>query len=188
VRKNLQGQLVLLAGFIDLLRTEVELRESKPNPIPSTEHSKSRKVFVVHGHDTGLKMTVARFLEKLDLEPVILDEQPNQGRTIFKKFSDHSDVAFAIILLTADDVGGKVDTSPEKLSPRARQNVILEFGYFLGKFGPAAVCALYEPGVELPSDVSGMLYIPLEDGVGWMLKVATELKGAGIDVDLNRIF
>jgi Predicted nucleotide-binding protein containing TIR-like domain len=71
---------------------------------------------------------------------------------------------------------------------RAQQNVILEFGYFLGKFGPAAVCALYEPGVELPSDVSGMLYIPLEDGVGWMLKVATELKGAGIDVDLNRIF
>jgi predicted nucleotide-binding protein len=186
--QNVQGQLVLLAGFVDLLSTEIELSEPVSNSIPSTGHSKSRKVFVVHGHDTGLKQAVARFLEKLDLEPVILDEQPNQGRTIFKKFSDHSDVAFAIVLLTSDDVGGKRGTPPEKLSPRARQNVILEFGYFLGKFGPAAVCALYEPGVELPSDVSGMLYIPVEDGVGWMLKVATELKAAGIDVDLNRIF
>jgi predicted nucleotide-binding protein len=97
-------------------------------------------------------------------------------------------VAFAIVLLTGDDIGGEEGTPPEKFSPRARQNVILEFGYFLAKFGPAAVCALYEPGVELPSDVSRMLYIPVEDGLGWKLKVAFELKVAGIDVDMNRIF
>jgi predicted nucleotide-binding protein len=83
---------------------------------------------------------------------------------------------------------GAKGTLAEKLSPRARQNVILEFGYFLGKFGPAAVCALYEPGVKLPSDVSGMLYIPVENGLDWKLKVASELKAAGIDVDMNRIF
>jgi predicted nucleotide-binding protein len=185
--KNLRGQQTLLTGFIDLLQTEIEL--SGPTSIASfsTEHPKSRKVFVVHGHDTGLQQAVARFLEKLDLDPIILDEKPNQGRTIFQKFSDHSQVAFAIVLLTGDDVGGTKDTPPEKLSPRARQNVILEFGYFLGKFGPAAVCALYKPEVELPSDVSGMLYIRVEDGIGWKLKVATELKAAGIDVDMNRI-
>jgi len=175
-------------GFIGLLRTEIELRETASSVFPAKEHSKSRKVFIVHGHDVALQQAVARFLEKLDLEPVILDEQPSQGRTIFQKFQDHSRVAFAIVLLTGDDVGGAKNSPPEKLSPRARQNVILEFGYFLGKFGPAAVCALYKPGVELPSDVSGMLYIRVEDGSGWKLKVATELIAAGIDVDMNRIF
>ena len=184
--QNLRGQSTLLEGFIDLLRTEIELSQPGSTVISPSDHSKSRKVFVVHGHDTGLTHGVARFLKMLDLEPIILDEQPNQGRTIFQKFSDHSHVAFAIVLLTGDDAGGKSGSPPEKLSPRARQNVILEFGYFLGKFGPAAVCALYEPGVELPSDVSGMLYIPVDDGGGWRLKVAAELKAAGIDVDMNR--
>jgi predicted nucleotide-binding protein len=187
-RNNLRDRLILLSGFIDLLRTEIELNEPASPTVPTAGHSRSRKVFIVHGHDDALKQAVARFLERLDLESIILDERPNQGRTIFQKFSDHSEVAFAIILLTADDIGGKRDAHPEKLSPRARQNVILEFGYFLGKFGPAAVCALYQRGVELPSDVSGMLYIPVGDGIDWMLRVATELKAAGIDVDMNRIF
>jgi predicted nucleotide-binding protein len=186
--RTLRDQQTLLTGFIDLLQTEIELSNHGPARASLQEHSKSRKVFVVHGHDTALQQAVARLLEKLDLDPIILDEQPNQGRTIFQKFQDHSDVAFAIVLLTGDDIGGEKVTSPERLSPRARQNVILEFGYFLGKFGPAAVCALYEPGVELPSDVSGMLYVPVEDGLGWKLKVAAELKAAGIDVDMNQIF
>jgi predicted nucleotide-binding protein len=186
--RTLRDQLTLLTGFVDLLQTEIELSKPVSVRVPAVEHSKSRKVFVVHGHDTALQQAVARLLERLDLEPIILDEQPNQGRTIFQKFQDHSDVAFAIVLLTGDDIGGEKGTPLERLSPRARQNVILEFGYFLGKFGPAAVCALYEPGVELPSDVSGMLYIPVEDGLDWKLKVAAELKAAGIDVDMNRIF
>jgi predicted nucleotide-binding protein len=161
--KNLRGQQTLLTGFTDLLQTEIELSEPTSIASSSTEHPKSRKVFVVHGHDVGLQQAVARFLEKLDLEPIILDEKPNQGRTIFQKFSDHSQVAFAIVLLTGDDVGGTKDNPPKKLSPRARQNVILEFGYFLGKFGPAAVCALYEPEVELPSESRTSVDLPNQE-------------------------
>lgn len=106
--------------------------------------------------------------------------------TIFQKSQDHSDVAFVIVLLTGDDVGGKTGTPGEQLSSRARQNVILEFGYFLGKLGPASVCALYQPGVEHPSDFSEMLYVPLDTSLSWKLKVAHEIKVEGIDIDLNR--
>jgi predicted nucleotide-binding protein len=102
-----------------------------------------------------MKESVARFLEKLDLRPIILHEQPNKGRTVIEKFEAHSDVGFAVVLLTPDDVGG-LASSPDKLSRRARQNVILELGYFIGKLGRAKVCALYKEGVEIPSDIHFM--------------------------------
>ncbi len=184
--ENCSHQLILLAGFVELLKTEIELAGPEPASDSTSHRTKSRKIFVVHGHDDALRQSVARFLEKLDLEPIILDERANKGRTIFQKFQDHSDVAFAIVLLTGDDIGGKKGTSPEQLSSRARQNVILEFGYFLGKLGPVSVCALYQPDVELPSDISGMLYVPLDNSPSWKLRVAHEIKAAGIDIDLNR--
>jgi predicted nucleotide-binding protein len=145
----------------------------------------SRAVFVVHGHDKALKESVARLLEKLALKPVILHEQPNMGRTVIEKFEAHSVVGFAVVLLTPDDIGGMA-SAPDKLNPRARQNVVLELGYFLGKLGRARVCAIYEGDVEIPSDIHGVLYIPYDAGGGWRLRLATEIKAAGIDVDLNQ--
>lgn len=145
----------------------------------------SRKVFVVHGHDDGVKQSVARLLERLDLEPVILHERPNKGRTVIEKFEAHADVSFAVVLLTPDDVGGLSATG--ELRPRARQNVILELGYFIGKLGRARVCAIYAEGVEIPSDIHGVLYIPLDASDGWRLKLASEIRAAGITVDLNRV-
>jgi len=144
----------------------------------------SRKVFVVHGHDEAVKEAVARFLTKLDLEPVILHEQPNMGRTIIEKFEAHANVGFAVVLLTPDDACGATRSEQRK---RARQNVVLELGYFMGKLGRLRVCALYVGGVELPSDVNGVLYVPYDEGGGWRLKLAGEIRAAGIDVDLNRI-
>ena len=148
--------------------------------------SDSRNVFLVHGHDDAMKESVARFLEKLDLRPIILHEQPNKGRTVIEKFEAHSDVGFAVVLLTPDDVGG-LASSPDKLSRRARQNVILELGYFIGKLGRAKVCALYKEGVEIPSDIHGVLYVPYDAGNGWRLKLASEIKAAGLAVDLNLV-
>lgn len=145
--------------------------------------SDSRDIFLVHGHDDAMKESVARFLEKLDLHPVILHEQPNKGRTIIEKFEAHSDVGFAVVLLSPDDVCRE---SAEQLSRRARQNVILELGYFIGKLSRARVCALYKKGVELPSDIHGVLYIPYDEGNGWRLLLAKEIRAAGITVDLNR--
>jgi predicted nucleotide-binding protein len=144
-----------------------------------------RTVFLIHGHDDGSKETVARFLSKLGLEPVILHEQPNQGRTIIEKFERHSQVGFAIALLTPDDVGGLTGAGADQLRPRARQNVIFEFGYFMGKLGRHSVCALTKGNVELPSDYSGVLYIPLDVSGAWRMTLVRELKAAGYDVDAN---
>ncbi len=148
----------------------------------------TRRVFLVHGHDERVRETVARFLEKLDLECVILHEQPNKGRTIIEKFEDYADVAFAVVLLTPDDRGGLADGPFESQKTRARQNVLLELGFFLGALGRSCVCALYVEGVEIPSDYSGVLFLPLDDGGAWRMALLRELIAAGLQVDANRAF
>jgi len=139
----------------------------------------SREVFVVHGHDEASKLHVARVLERLGLTAIVLHEQPDAGRTIIEKFEDHANVGYAVVLLTPDDESGS--------TRRARQNVILELGYFLGRLGRGKVRALYKPGVELPSDLHGWLYTLMDEGGAWKFKLGTELRTAGFDVDLNRL-
>jgi len=146
----------------------------------------SRRVFVVHGHDDGIKETVARFLSRLGLEPVILHEQPNRGRTIIEKFVDHADVAFAVVLFTPDDVGYPTGKA-ELAKPRARQNVVLELGFFMAALGRERVCLLYEPGVEVPSDYAGVLYLELDTRGAWRFQLASEIKASGLEVDLNKV-
>ena len=152
----------------------------RPESLPFTN-----EIFVVHGRDHGTKDTVARFLENLGLQPVILHEQPDEGRTIIEKFEEYARTSYAIALLTPDDVGGR---NENELQSRARQNVILELGYFLGKLGRNGVCALVKGQVEIPSDYSGALYIPFDETDGWKLKLVGELKSAGFEIDANRAF
>jgi len=118
------------------------------------------KGFVVHGHDEARKFEVARFIENdLRKKAIILHEQPNKGRTIIEKFENYSAVDFAVAVWTADD-DGKVKAE-ENYKPRARQNVIFETGFFIGKIGRQNVIVLYEDGVEIPSDYSGVIFIRL---------------------------
>ncbi len=147
----------------------------------------SNKVFVIHGRDEATREVVARFLEKLELSPIILHEKPNKGRTIIEKFEDYSDVRFAVVLLTPDDVGA-LSNDETNLKPRARQNVILELGYFIGKLGRENVCPFIKDDVETPSDYDGVVYTKLDDGGGWKTKLIQELKVAGFDIDANRAF
>lgn len=144
----------------------------------------TNRVFLVHGHDVGAKESAARFLEKIGLQPIILHEQANEGRTVIEKFEAFSDVSFAVILLTPDDVGA-VAAKAADLSRRARQNVVLELGYFTEKLGRRKVCALYVSGVEVPSDLHGLLYIELDSGGGWKTKLAQELVQAGLKIDIE---
>lgn len=157
----------------------------KSSGVQKNDRPSSNKVFVIHGRDEGAKHTVARFLETLGLEPVILHEQANQGRTIIEKFEDHAYVGFAVALLTPDDVGSLKDEEHNS-KPRARQNVIFEFGYFIGKLDRKRVCALVKGDVEKPSDYDGVLYIPLDDPDGWKMRLIKELKSAGFEVDANK--
>jgi predicted nucleotide-binding protein len=141
-------------------------------------------VFLVHGHDVSAKEITARFLEKLNLKVVILHEQASEGRTVIEKFEAHAEVGYAVVLLTPDDVGAPAPLA-EKLNGRARQNVILELGYFTGKLGRRRVCGLFKPGVELPSDLHGVLFVELDQQGGWKNKLAQELVSAGMKIDLK---
>lgn len=146
----------------------------------------SRKVFLVHGRDGGTKEMVARFVERLGLEPIILHEQANEGRTVIEKFEAHADVPFAVVLMTADDTGGLAGDSRE-FRPRARQNVILELGCFTGKLGRSRVAALFSAGLEVPSDLHGVLFIELDEGGAWRMKLAQELVTAGLKPRLEAL-
>ena len=178
----------------DVLRAYEELgkehqEDKNQTPLPSTaqgnEQTNTNEVFIVHGRDNEAKETVARFLENLDLKAVILHEQSNQGRTIIEKFEQHAQVGFAVALLTPDDVGALQDNSND-LKPRARQNVVFELGYFLGRLGRERVCALTKGDVEIPSDYAGVVYIPLDDFGGWKMKLIEELRNV-FDVDANKL-
>ena len=142
-------------------------------------HPRGEKIFLVHGHDTGLLHEVARFLERLKQTPVILREQPNAGKAIIEKLGDFPDVGYAIVLLTPDDRGAPSSVPFETQRPRARQNVIFELGYFIGKLGRDRVAALCAPDVEIPSDYSGVLFTTLDDRGAWRFELARNLKHAG---------
>lgn len=147
---------------------------------------KTRNVFLVHGRDPGLKHGVARFLSHLKLNPVILDEQTGGSETVIERFERTSiDVCFAVVLLTPDDEGRLRNS--ENLMPRARQNVVFELGYFFGKLGRGKVCALMEGKLEQPSDIHGFLYVPLDPDGAWKFKLASQMKSAELDVDMNLI-
>jgi len=122
----------------------------------------TNKCFIVHGHDEARKYEVARFIDNdLRKRSIILHEQPNKGKTIIEKFENYSKVDFAVALWTSDDMG-KVKKAPD-LNERARQNVVFETGFFIGKLGRENVIVLHENGVEIPSDYSGVVFIRLAD-------------------------
>ncbi|HEU4556628.1 MAG TPA: nucleotide-binding protein [Longimicrobium sp.] len=167
---------------LELIPLAGDIRRTVVSPVA---RERTNKVFVVHGHDEAARESVARFLERLGLEAVILHEQVTGGRTIVEKLEHYADVGFAVVLLTPDDIGGAKASTPDSLQARARQNVILELGFFVGKLGRKHVCALYKGSLELPSDYLGVGYVALDDGGGWRLHLAKELRGADFSVDMN---
>jgi len=145
------------------------------------------KVFVVHGHDEAARLAVASFLQKIGLEAITLQEQPDQSRTIIEKFEASArEVGFAVVLLTPDDVGGAVSASLPM--SRARQNVIFELGYFVGKLGREKVCLLRKGEIEGFSDFDGVLYTPMDSGDGWKLKLTKELRAAEFEFDDAKVW
>jgi predicted nucleotide-binding protein len=186
VRKNINRSLGLLKAAQDTLQEDLAEHE---NSIVSTSSDAgaaaalSKRVFVVHGHEEGPREAVARFLMQLGFEPIILHEQANQGRTIMEKVEAHGQVDFAVVLLTPDDEGCAKGGKPE---PRARQNVLLELGYFLGRLGRDKVCALKRGTVEIPSDFAGVVWESM-DGNSWKQALGRELKAAGHEIDWNKV-
>jgi predicted nucleotide-binding protein len=173
--------------FKDYLTEIKEEMLEKDEESEKTAHTKlshqNNKVFVVHGHDEALKEKVARLLEKQGLEAIILSEQANKGKTIIEKFEENSDVGAAICLFTGDDIGKEKSEAVEK--QRARQNVVYEAGYFMGKLGRERVIMLVDNGIELPSDLQGVVYT---DSESWKTEVLQELQSIGYGIDFNKLF
>jgi len=155
-----------------------------------TSKSLSNKIFIVHGHDNAFKTEVETFIHQIGLEPVVLHRQPDQGKTIIEKFEKHSDVGYAIILLTEDEIAYTIDQDSQpddkrKKEKRARPNVIFEFGYFVGKLGRGRVCCLHKGDVTLPSDVSGIIYKKIEGSLdNQAYSIIKELKSAGYNLKI----
>lgn len=180
------NQITELESILERLELIPEIRGAVQESPSSSKSRSCNSVFIVHGHDEAAKINVARFIEKLGLDAIILHEQPNKGQTIIEKFeSNASSIGYAVILLTPDDIGAPKGT-PNDVKARARQNVILELGYFWGTLGRKRVCVLYKEGVEIPSDYIGVVYTQLDASDGWHLKLAREMKEAGLDIDLNK--
>lgn len=152
----------------------------------SKNRSNSDRVFIVHGHDDAAKIKTARFVEKLDYKAIILHEQASSGRTIIEKIEQHTDVGFAVVLYTPDDVGSS-NGEAENLQLRARQNVVFEHGFLIAKLGRERVVALVDGALELPNDISGVVYIKMDEANAWHLQLAKEMKQAGFDIDMNKL-
>lgn len=188
-QQNITRSIALLKTAQNSLKDDLEyLQENLDPDQPAIVSSiNSRRVFVVHGHDDAALQGLARFLEKLGLEAIILKEQPDQGRTIIEKFEDTADdIGFAVVLLTPDDLGASVKA--ETSDARARQNVIFELGFFAGKLGRGRVCLLRKGHVEIPSDLYGVIYTDMDPADGWKAKLVGELKAAKLDFDANRFW
>lgn len=161
--------------------------ETKPKP---KAEKLSNKIFVVHGHDEKLKQEVELFLTQIGLEPIVLHRQPDQGQTLIEKFEKNSNVGYALILLTPDDIGypsteESKDEKVRKKNFRARQNVIFEFGYFVGKLGRQRVCCLYKEDIELPTDISGIMYKKVINKVDEVaFSIIKDLKAVGYSLNI----
>jgi len=193
VERKVVNARSLLSSAIRTLEEDIaEVKDTEPVPQAKSlslgaPRSTAKKVFVVHGHDDAAKHELARFLERIELEAVILHEQPNQGRTVIEKFTECAGgVAFAVVLFTPDDLGG-AQASPLQ-GARARQNVVFELGYFVAKLGRGKVCLLRKGDVEIPSDLYGVIYTELDANEGWKLALVKELKAAGLTFDANRVW
>lgn len=149
------------------------------------EHPMNKKVFIVHGHDNAAKQEMARTLEKAGFEAIILHEQADGGDTIIEKIERYSDVSFAVVLYTECDYGRakEQDTSEEKF--RARQNVVFEHGYLIGKLTRKRVCAIVKGNVETPGDISGVVYTPMDENGAWKVSLAKNMRDAGLPIDMN---
>ncbi|WP_276979334.1 nucleotide-binding protein [Flavobacterium filum] len=155
------------------------------------EKDKNKMVFIVHGHDKSLKNELQIFLSEIGLQPIVLHRKEDEGLTIIEKFEKHSNVPYAFVLLTPDDIGfdfkeNNKDDKNRKKEYRARQNVIFELGYFVGKLGRGNVCCIYKKGVTLPNDISGLIYKEVNeslDDIGY--KLIKELRKAGLKTKLQ---
>lgn len=168
--------------LINLIETMKEDYEMISNSINVTQEKSNNKVFIVHGRDDDKLKEVELFVHRIGLEPIILREQASRGKSIIEKIEAYSDVAFAIVLYTACDVGKY--KNDEDFLPRARQNVVFEHGYMVAHLKRENVIALIENGIDIPGDWSGVVYTTFDNN--WKQDTMKEMAAAGLKFDWSK--
>ncbi|MBN3966500.1 nucleotide-binding protein [Pseudomonas gregormendelii] len=170
-------ELLLNKGLITNAQlTASQALESPPPPVSAEGEQPFNRsqVFIVHGHDEIAKLEMASFVTALGLEPIILHMQASSGRTIIEKIEHYSNVGFGIVLYTPCDIGYKVGNLNSNY--RARQNVVFEHGYLIGKLGRDRVVAVVKGATETPNDISGVVYVSLDDQENWKEELIKEMR------------
>lgn len=180
-RDDLKAIKAIFQNYLIDIKEEIE-SEAKQKGSEGEIVEDFNKVFIVHGHNGELKEAVARLIERQGIKPIILSEQTNRGATIIEKIESNSDVQAAVCLFTADDFGKGRNEQCDNL--RARQNVIFETGYFIGKLGRQRTVIISDKEIELPSDLQGVVYTNISE---WRFMVLKELKAIGYNIDYNKI-
>ncbi|NWN46790.1 nucleotide-binding protein [Pseudomonas canadensis] len=193
-RTYLSEQFTPLLDSLELPTYEAVPQMKTATPVPPTAKiswpssisvvaRNKRKVFIVHGRDDLAKYQVSRFIEHLGLEAIILHEQANAGLTIIEKIERYTnDADFALVLYTPCDQGRGYHEQQDKPKDRARQNVVFEHGYLMAKLGRKNVCALVKGTVETPNDISGVVYIHLDQAGAWQKEIVKELRACGYTI------
>jgi predicted nucleotide-binding protein len=180
-----QGKSTPSRERVSLLLGEADDKIVVSQSVLYDSHNYSNRVFIVYGHDATAREQLELLLRRMKLEPIVLQNLPSGGQTIIEKLETSSNATFACVLLTPDDEGNAVG-QPEQRRARARQNVVLELGMFLAKLGRKRVAILHKGNVELPSDISGLLYIAFRDRVDEVKeRVAAELQEAGFSINIK---
>jgi len=179
---------VHVAGKGTALRTELAELFGSTSPAAGSAAT-AGNVFVVNGHDAGAKDALEAMLRRWGLNPIILDQEAASGLTLIEKLDKSvADASYAVVLMTGDDLARIKGDTDAQLVPRARQNVVRELGIFLGRLGRAQLAILYERGVELPSDIHGVEYLPFEKKIEEKkLELAKAMANAGFDIDLKTV-
>ena len=186
VKEDDLWRILVEQGFLhesDVSKTKMFcVGDGEPNnaPAPPGSDFNNRQIFIVHGHDEKAKLDMESFIRELGLEPVILHLQASGGRTIIEKIEKYTNVGFGIVLYTPCDIGTSRDSL--QLHRRARQNVVFEHGYLIAKLGRERVAAVVKGDVEAPNDISGIIYINLDDQDKWKTELVEELRNAGYRV------
>jgi len=182
-----QEMISLIQTIMKDIEIDYQINSADKVNITQQREINLQKIFVVHGYNNEIKLDVARTLEKLDLEPIILHEKPNLGRTLINKFTDYSEVDFAIVIISADDFGYSKKDGELNKRLRPRQNVVFELGYFIAKLGIEKVFPLVEDKeIENPGDFDGVVYVPYNGG--WKNQLVLDLKALGYIIDANKLY
>ncbi len=177
-------------NLLEAMSKEIEVFGlSKVTDDARADHPILKRVFISHGHDAEMREDTQAFIKQVGLEPVTLEDSPSEGRTVIEKLEHYSNVPFAVILFSPDDLAYSGRELPSEAKPRARQNVVLELGYFLAKIGRSNVLVLQRmsEGFEKPSVIDGVMYVSYDESGKWKSSLAVELQARGHDIDVSQL-